>query len=118
MLTYLRPAAIVVTGSLAAVFMIMSFVSIYTNRGVVRKFIQVSALYMALSIISFALTLILSFPTKAPGVLLLLVLGLLSVALYVGCSYFNLALVEKGPRKMLASLRQFLRHLLTGRDSE
>ena len=118
MLTYLRPTAIVVTGSLAAVFMIMSFVSVYTKRGVVRKSIQVSALYMALSIISFALTLILSFPTKAPGALFLLVLGLLSVALYVGCSYFNLALVEKGPRKMLASLWQFLRHLLTGRNSE
>jgi hypothetical protein len=54
-------------------------------------------------------------PTYASIAVFLLILGGFTTLAYVGCSYFNLMLVEKGPRAMFRSVQQFVKKLFTRR---
>jgi hypothetical protein len=121
MLSLLRFLAMVVFGFLTVVFGIMGLISSfrYTKYGsLTKKTIRVSAMYLALCIISLTLFVIILDPTKTLAMFVGLVIGLSAVAFYVGASYFNLTLVEKGPRKMFAPVWQFLKRLFTRRNSD
>ncbi len=121
MLSCLRFLALVVFGLLTVVFLVMGLISsfMYTRYGsITKKTIRVSGMYLALCAISLTLTLIILDPSKTSAVLIGLAICLLpSVILYVLAGCFNLTLVEKGPRKMLAPVWQFLKRLFAWHDS-
>jgi len=116
MLLWLRFLAMVAFALLTVVFGILSLVSGFRYREygfATKKTVRVSGMYMALSILSFTLTIIILDPSKTPAALMLLAMGLSSVVFYVGAGYFNLTLVEKGPRKMFAPVLKFLKRLFS-----
>lgn len=115
----LRFLALAVSGFLTVVFGIMALISSfrYTRYGSpTKKTIRVSAMYLAIAWISGVLTLIILDPAKMSAALVVLAIGLFSVASYLGGSYFNLVLREKGPRRMFAPVWQFLKRLFTPRN--
>lgn len=120
MLTCLRVLAMVVFGVLTVMFFIMGLISSfrYTRHGsITKKTVRVSAMYAVLGFGSATLAVIMLDPTKTTTVLIFLAIGLFAVAFYVAAGYFNLTLLEKGPRKMFAPVWQFLKRLFTPRNS-
>jgi len=105
-------------GVLAVFSALMTLVSsfMYTRHGMItKKTLVVSGAYGMALWIAMAAIVFLWKPTYASVAILVLVLGALSTILYVGCSYFNLMLAEKGPRAMFRSVQQFIRRSLTWR---
>ena len=102
------------SGLIAVVAFIMSFIStfLYKKQGAITKrTLVVSGAYMMLMWIAISVFVILWKPTYVSVALFVVVLGGFMTLVYAGGSYFNLMLVEKGPRAMFRSIRQSVKKL-------
>lgn len=112
---FMRFLALVVSGLLTVVFFVLALIS---GIPATKKSILVSALFMALGMLSGALAMILLDPTYILATLVGLAIGMFVLALYIGASYFNRILLEKGPRRMFSPIWQFLKRLFGASNSD
>ncbi len=109
----LRFWAMIVSGSLAIVFIILSLAASvwYLWRNEVRKAYFVSASLMALAIMSVVLAIVVWDPTRSSAALVVLTMGLLGLVLYVAVGYRGAELALKGLRLFWRVLEALIRRL-------